>query len=567
MSSPIDGQFDSHVDEMICLSYIDGQLAPERARELMDHTRGCAPCRQLLAALQRETVFLHESLVEAEEPVPARLLAPSPPEKISWGWMATTGLAAAGLYALWGAVAQPWLDQFRQVGLGEGNLLEGNLLTMLFFSGVFWKGWSDMLKLMEIFSLVIIAVLLIRLLPRNLRRVVPSALVLGVLLLAGLASPETVRAAEYHRVGGETYTLPEGAVVHNDLVVAGLTARIDGTVEGDLVVSARTVTINGHVTGDVIAWAQDVRINGTVDGSCICGAQTLQINGQVAGNVRAFVQVLLIQGSVGKNLMAWSQVAEVSSKGRVGGSLMAFVGSFLADGRIEHDLAVLSEKEELNGFVGGNANLASGRLTLGPQADIRGSASYRGEYRPEVSPQAKLSSPLTIALQSRSSKYSHPRYYWWHVVRLAAAFIFGLVFLLLAPEFFSRAVRAGNRTGAALGFGAVALIATPILAVVACFTLVGIPVGIASLVLYVALLYSSQIFVGAWLGEKILGPAAGRKAEIARLALGLVLLRLCFVIPVVSTVAVCLVTTMGLGAVALAVYNQMGRAARANVIA
>ena len=69
------------------------------------------------------------------------------------------------------------------------------------------------------------------------------------------------------------------------------------------------------------------------------------------------------------------------------------------------------------------------------------------------------------------------------------------------------------------------------------------------------------------MGEKILGPAAGRKAEVARLALGLVLLRLCFVIPVVSTVVVCLVTTMGLGAVVLAVYNQMGRAARANVIA
>ena len=246
---------------------------------------------------------------------------------------------------------------------------------------------------------------------------------------------------------------------------------------------------------------------------------------------------------------------------------MAFAGSFLADGRIEHDLAVRSEKEELNGFVGGNANLASGRLTLGPQADIRGSASYRGQYRPEVSSQAKLGSPLAVTLENRWNKYAHPRYYWWHVLRLAAAFLFGLVFLLLAPDFYSRAVRAGDRIGAALGFGAVALIATPILAVIACVTLVGIPVGIASLVLYVALLYSSQISVGAWLGEKILGPAAGRKAEIARLALGLVLLRLCFVIPVVSTGVVCLVTTMGLGAVVLAVYNQMGRAARANAIA
>jgi len=43
-----------HFDEMACLLYLEGQLDPERARELAAHTGECAACRTLLHALERE---------------------------------------------------------------------------------------------------------------------------------------------------------------------------------------------------------------------------------------------------------------------------------------------------------------------------------------------------------------------------------------------------------------------------------------------------------------------------------------------------------------------------------
>ena len=52
----------NHYDEMACLLYLEGQLDPTRSRELAAHVAECAPCRDLLHALQ------HETRGEVEEP-------------------------------------------------------------------------------------------------------------------------------------------------------------------------------------------------------------------------------------------------------------------------------------------------------------------------------------------------------------------------------------------------------------------------------------------------------------------------------------------------------------------
>src|SRR3989449_4399747 len=64
----------SHFDEMTCLLYLEGQLERPRALELVAHAEGCAECRALLRALERESRLLAHALVEEDETVPARLL-------------------------------------------------------------------------------------------------------------------------------------------------------------------------------------------------------------------------------------------------------------------------------------------------------------------------------------------------------------------------------------------------------------------------------------------------------------------------------------------------------------
>lgn len=101
------------------------------------------------------------------------------------------------------------------------------------------------------------------------------------------------------------------------------------------------------------------------------------------------------------------------------------------------------------------------------------------------------------------------------------------------------------------------LIATPIAAIIVCITIVGLGVGISTLLLYLIAIYSAQVYVGSWLGERILGSGVGVGAALGRLALGLLLLRAVGMLPYVGHLISFFVVAWGLGAMVLALYRYM----------
>jgi hypothetical protein len=138
-----------------------------------------------------------------------------------------------------------------------------------------------------------------------------------------------------------------------------------------------------------------------------------------------------------------------------------------------------------------------------------------------------------------------------------ASFVFGLVLLLIAPGFFYDVTNACKKVGPTSGLGVLFLLATPVAAILVCVTVVGIPIGIAALFLYAITIYSAQVFVGSWLGERILGTAVGFGPTLGRLALGLGIIRLMRLIPYLGTLVGAIVVVWGLGALVLTLYRYM----------
>jgi len=116
---------------------------------------------------------------------------------------------------------------------------------------------------------------------------------------------------------------------------------------------------------------------------------------------------------------------------------------------------------------------------------------------------------------------------------------------------------ASKRFGASIAIGLLLLFAVPIAAIIACLTIVGLGVGIATILLYLLALYSAQVFVGEWLGEQLLGTGIGAAAIAGRLALGLGILRLVRMIPFLGGLAGFIIVLWGLGALALAIYKKV----------
>ena len=62
-------------------------------------------------------------------------------------------------------------------------------------------------------------------------------------LLFALASPQPAAAADVRR--GRSVFIPASETIHNDLIVAGPSVRVDGTVDGDLIAFTRDLTVTG----------------------------------------------------------------------------------------------------------------------------------------------------------------------------------------------------------------------------------------------------------------------------------------------------------------------------------
>jgi cytoskeletal protein CcmA (bactofilin family) len=532
-----------HFDEMTAFHYLEGQLESAQAADVRAHAAECAECRSLLTALENESKWLVTSLTE-NDPVPARFAAPASKTRLPWGWITVLGMSAGGIYTLWNGIVEPFEQQLSQAGFTGGNLM-----TMLFFSGAFWKGWSSVLSFLEYCSIATVAMLLMVLLQRYWRRGAAVSMVLAGLVLMLVAATQPARAGEVFKAkpNQPNYLLPAGQTVNNDLFVFADSVRVDGTVDGDLFAFGNTVEVTGHVTGDVIAWANHVRVSGQVD-----------------GNVRSGASSVFIAGKVGKNVSAWAGVVEVARNGEIGGSLVCGGGEVTVDGGVGRDLMGFSGSSMIDGTIGGNVQLRSGELEIGQTAKIVGYTKYEGDHPAVVEAGAKLGSPVQFTLRTHAPNYRSARYYWHRAEFWGAAFIFGLVLLLLLPGFFAEGTRASQKFLPSLGIGAVVLIATPILAAIVCFTVVGIGVSIATLLLYVMALYASQIFVATWVGGALLGHAEGTGAALGRLALGLVIVHGLEILPHhIGFLIHLLVILWGMGAIAIACYHSVKPAAAA----
>jgi cytoskeletal protein CcmA (bactofilin family) len=546
--NPHAGGFDRHYDEITCLQYLEGLLDRSTARELSAHTDQCTDCRELMHALERETRMLSNALREQEEAVPAHLLAGPVRDKTPWAWVVSFGMAAAGVYWLWTSYIDPAMAQASQAGFGGTDLM-----TMLFFNGAFWKGWESMWSLVQGVALVSLSVIGFFLLRRSLRKFNTIAMVMTALAVA-LGIPVGASAAEIHK-NEMRYTLPADAVVKTDLIVFGRSVQIDGTVDGDLIVFGNNLTITGRVTGDVIVFGAIAQINGTVDGS-----------------VRAFTNQLTLRGKIGKNLMVFGAQMETEPQSTIGWGVTLYEGEATLAGRIERDILGHTGHTELDGFVGGNTDLtANDKFVIGSQAQIMGKIKYIGPVQPVVNSGARLANPVDTTIEVHRTDWYAGITYWHKILYWGAAFVFGLLLILIAPGFFSETVQSVDRFGVSLGIGALTFFATPIVAILVCFTVIGLGVGISTFLLWAISIYGSKVFVATWLGRKIVGKnsfagvVAGRKswpvpykgALIGQLATGLLLLDGIRLIPYAGFTVAVLAQIWGFGALGLTLYHRI----------
>jgi cytoskeletal protein CcmA (bactofilin family) len=393
-----------------------------------------------------------------------------------------------------------------------------------------------MITLLEVLAMLTLAGLGALFFRRKIRRGSALALVFAG-FCAVLALPGAATASETRK--GPSVGVNSEETIKGDIFLFGDRVKVDGTVEGDVFLFGHDASVNGHVQGDVFGFAQ-----------------TLQVDGKVDGNIRAFTNTLTIRGTVAKNVLTFDERVNLESVGKIGGSLTLFMEYLNLEGSLGRDLLVFGKQVTISGKVGGGIREKGAGLTITASGEVGGPIHYEGDAPAEVSPSAKLASPVEFKKLEHKREYREAHYYIWQVIWAAAGILFGLVLFALMPKFSQEAVKSAGEYGAAAGLGVLVLFGVPIAACIACVTVVGMFIGISALFLWFASLYFAQIIVGAVVGQWLMGRTSELWPLIGRMAVGLVIVRLCTTIPHIGGWVKLAAILWGVGALSLALYRR-----------
>ncbi|NLO21060.1 MAG: polymer-forming cytoskeletal protein [Syntrophomonadaceae bacterium] len=343
--------------------------------------------------------------------------------------------------------------------------------------------------------------------------------------------------------------VPAGQVVEGPLLLSGDKIRVDGKVDGDLYAAGNDLSISGEVTGDIIAAGQNISITGPVQGDLRLAAQNIRLLGVTNGSATLFCQDLDFnqQAIIAKDILLFSQSARL-------------------DGDLQRNLKGGLQTLYLSGKIGQNVELYDvERLEL-DEAQIGGDLSYKSINKAIISPDTTIKGEerwkQTSPAQAEPEKQLAPWSIWGGLLInfLGLLIIWGLI-KVWRPNLWSQiAEKAGQNLAGSIGIGLLLLLATPLLVLVLCLTVIGIPAAIGILLIYIMVLYASILITAQYLSQ-ILKPKINYSGpEILPVLAWLLVLLLAVKIPFAGWILGLLILSFGLGSIfkTLSFNNDIG---------
>jgi cytoskeletal protein CcmA (bactofilin family) len=297
---------------------------------------------------------------------------------------------------------------------------------------------------------------------------------------------------------------------------ANVTVALDESISDDLIAAGANVEVAGHVKKGLKAFGANISIPGTVSGEVYSAGANIDLAGTFGSKVTAVGASVVLSGT-------FDQDVEVAA------ARLTLTPTTIIRANLTYSAAVL-EKQEGSQVLG---------TVTERQEPIK--AEKVNEWREKGERAAKGAG---IAF--------------WFVSTIALILV-GLIINAVFPNQTNRVVGVLSQSPwKSIGLGLVFLVVVPVAIVIALVTVVGIPVAIIAGFLYAIIVYISRIYIGVWIGRKIIG--ALRKRQITSLfwplVVGVTIIALIGLIPFIGWIFKLFCLLICLGALSLAVLRS-----------
>lgn len=344
---------------------------------------------------------------------------------------------------------------------------------------------------------------------------------------------------------------------------SGSTVNVkDAEILDDVMAWGDDLSFDGHVLGDVIAGGRTVTLgdSGVIDNSFMSFAQKVDVNGHVVNAARVFAQDFTLRGHIEGNVMAFAQSILIDTRAWVEKDVQFGSGQLIMRGRIGGNLNGGAATVTISGQIDGDARIESDKIVVLQGAIIGGRLLYSSKNEPKVEDGAQILGGVERIQDDKKEDddgYTIGSFFWdawWYLSGVALGFVLLALFRRFMLE---SASSISDSTLKTLGLGVLFLICLPIAAVAATLTLIGIPIAMLLVLLWVVLIGISDIIVGLALGNwmltrRLTGPI--QKPFLA-MALGLLVTTILTSIPIAGWFIGLIVVILAMGAFFLAAHT------------
>lgn len=306
---------------------------------------------------------------------------------------------------------------------------------------------------------------------------------------------------------------------NSSAAAAGEEISMDGIVHGISANAGFKITLNGTVDYGVIA-GNNIKINGTINNDAF-----------IAGNV-----------------ITTNQAAIIKRDAIIAGADVELNGNF------ERNVSIYASKVTLkNVNIKGNLKLYTESITVEENATIEGTLYYPEDSNYKASKGANINQiEKTPAIQTENEEnyFATLSAKIWSF--LALALVFAAISLFF-PNIFNKINEKYEKFEMSEAIevftkGLVVFILGPVIALILCLTMIGLPLGIILLILYGLALYLTTIFTSYLIGYKVWQKVFDKEAHILFFGLiGLFILLILQLIPGVRILATIISVLVGLG--------------------
>jgi len=245
------------------------------------------------------------------------------------------------------------------------------------------------------------------------------------------------------------------------------------------------------------------------------GVETIvEVGEKIEGGLSAFGANIEIAGAVDGGLEAFGANIIVSGKNQ--GDFKFAGANVMLSGEFLDIVKGVSANLTISGEFENDLEVKAARIKIEPTAIIKGDLVYsaaifdRKEGSQIMGEIVQLETEEGKAwTRNKSKQEKGPDYFekglFW-IISTMALIIVGLLINYFLPKTTEEiATTISDSTWKSLGIGLVFLIVTPLCIIISIVIAIGIPAGILLLFLYITLIYISRVYVGLWIGRKLLG--------------------------------------------------------------